>query len=66
MHLRVARLILVLRGAGRGNQRGIHGGAGFEQQAALDQQRIDCGQNLVGQLVFLQPMTKSEDGALIW
>ena len=35
------------------------------QQASLGEQLVDGGQNLIGQLVFFQPMTKAQDGALV-
>ena len=65
MHLWVAFLVLVLGGAGRCNQCGIHRSACLEQQALGCQKLVDSGQNLLGQLVFLQPMTKPQDGALV-
>jgi hypothetical protein len=65
MHLWVAFLVLVLGGAGRCNQGGIHRSACLEQQALGCQKLVDSGQNLLGQLVFLQPMTKPQDGALV-
>jgi hypothetical protein len=44
---------------------GIHGSADFEQQAALLQQFAHGSQDLIGQLVFLQPVAKPKNGALI-
>ena len=59
-HLGVAQTVLVLRRTRRGNQGGIDHGAHLEQQATLDKQLVDGGQ-----LVFLQPVAKAQDGALI-
>ena len=65
MHLRVTLFVLVLGGAGRCDQCGVHGCACFEQQALCCQQFIDGGQNLIGQFVPFQPVAKAQDGALI-
>jgi hypothetical protein len=61
----VSRFGFVLGRAGCWDEGGIHGGTHFEQQAALHQQLVNSGQNLVGQLVFLQPVTEPKNGALI-
>lgn len=65
VHLWIALSVLVLGGAGRCNQGGIDRSACLEQQALGCQQGVDGGQNLLGQLVFLQPVAKAQDGALI-
>lgn len=65
MHLGVALAIPVLRRTRRGNERSVHGAALPEQQALTAQQLIDSRQHAIGQLVFLQPVAKSEDGALV-
>jgi hypothetical protein len=65
VHFRVAGFIVVLGGTGSCYERGVHHGAGLEQQTALDQQVIDGGQDLFGQLMFFQPMTEPQDGALV-
>ena len=58
VHLWIALFVLVLGGAGCGDQRGVYRSASLEQQALGCQQIIDGGQNLIGQLVFLQPVRK--------
>ena len=63
MHFGVSGLVCILRWCGRGNQRGIDGGADFEQQAFADQQVVDSGQDFVGQLVLLHPVAKAKNGA---
>ncbi len=65
VHFRVAGFVVVLGGAGSRYERGVHHGAGLEQQTELDQQVIDGGQDLFGQLVLFKPMTESQDGALV-
>ena len=65
VHLRIALTVLVLGRAGRCDQRGIDHRAGLEQQALAAQQIVDQRQDLIGQLVLLQQMTESKDGALI-
>ena len=65
MHLWVALAIPGLRRTRRGNKRCVHGAALPEQQALTAQQLIDSRQHAIGQLVFLQPVAKSEDGALV-
>ena len=42
VHLRVTGLVFVLGGGGRGNQGGIHHGAGLQEQAVLGQKFIDA------------------------
>lgn len=64
MHLGITLLALVLGGAGRRNERGVDCRAGPEQQTALLQQAIDSGQDLICQLVMLQPVAETQDGAL--
>jgi hypothetical protein len=56
---------LFLVDAWRCNQCGVYRCARFEQQALGRQQFIDDGEDLLGQFVFLQPVAKPEDGALI-
>jgi hypothetical protein len=65
VHLGVACAGGVLGGAGRGNEGGIHGGSGLEQQPLGREHGVDGGHDLQGQVVGLQEMTESEDGALI-
>jgi hypothetical protein len=65
MDLGVALTGLVLRGAGRCDQRGVHHRARLEHQALAKQQFVDGCQDLVGQLVLLQQMTKPQDRRLI-
>ena len=65
MHLRVALAVLVLRRTWRGNERRVHCAALLEQQALPAQQIIDSRQDAIGQLVFLQPVAKPKNGALI-
>ena len=65
MHLGVALALLVLCLTWRGNERSVHGAAFFEQQALAAQHIIDSGQDAIGQLVFLQPVTKPQNGALV-
>lgn len=65
MHLWIALSVLVLGRARRCDQCGIDRSACLEQQALGCQKLVDSGQNLLGQLVFLQPMTKPQDGALV-
>ena len=48
MHLGISRLAFVLCRGGRGNQGGIDGGAGFEQQAFADQLGVDGSQHWLG------------------
>lgn len=65
VHLWVALSVLVFGRAGRCNQGSVYRSARLEQQALGGQQLVDGGQNLLGQLVFLKPMTKPQDGALV-
>lgn len=65
VHIGVARPVFVLGGAGRGDEGGIYGGAGFEQQAALLEQFVDGVQDALGQFVLLQLVTKAQYGALV-
>ena len=65
VHLGVALLVFVLGRRWRCNQCGVYRCARFEQQALGRQQFIDDGEDLLGQFVFLQPVAKPEDGALI-
>ena len=65
MHLWITLSVLVLGRAGRCDQRGVYRSACLEQQALRCQQVVDGGQNLLGQLVLLQPVAKAQDGALI-
>ena len=45
----------------------VHDRAGHEQQAVLDQQLVDNGeQDLLCQLVFLQSAAKAQEGAFTW
>lgn len=54
VHLAVLCLVFVQGGGGRCNQRGIHHGTCLQLQPFGLQQRVDRGQNLIGQLVALQ------------
>lgn len=65
MHLRVTRAILVLGRAGRGNERGIDGGARFEQQAPGRKQGVDGGHDLQGQVIDFEQAARPQDGALV-
>lgn len=65
MHLGVPATALVLGGAGRCNQGGIHLGALAKEQAVLGQHGVDFGQELLGNAVFNQAMPKAQDGAFI-
>ena len=65
LHLGVALAALVLGRTRRGNQGRVHRAALPEQQALLAQQVIDSGQDGIGQFVFLQPVRKPQDGALV-
>ena len=65
VHLRVPLAVLVLGGAGRGDQGGVHHGAALEQQATGHQPGVDASQNLRRQLVLLQQVAKAQDGAFV-
>ena len=65
VHLRVAGFVVVLGGAGSRYERGVHHGAGLEQQTALDQQVINGGQDLFGQLVLFQSMAEPQNSAFV-
>ena len=65
VHLRIALPVLVLGGAGCGNQSGIDDGAALEHQAARHQAGVDGAQDLRSQRVLLQQMAKAQDGALV-
>ena len=65
MHLRVALAVLVIRRTRRGDESSGYGAAFLKHQALLAEQTIDAGQDAFGQLVFFQPVAKSEDGALV-
>ena len=65
VHLWIALSVLVLGRAGRCNQGSVYRSTRLEQQALGCQQFVDGGQNLLGQLVLLQPVAKPQNGALI-
>ena len=65
VHTGVAFTGLVIGGTRRCDQRGVHHRASLEHQALALQQFVDRGQNLIGQLVLLQQMTKPQDRGLI-
>lgn len=65
MHFRVACFVFVLGRGWRRNQGGIDHGAGFDQQAALNQDVVDGGQNLFCEIVFFQPVPKTQSGGLV-
>ena len=65
VHLRVALAFVVLGGAGRCNQGGIHHRACLEHQPAINQFGIDSRQYLRAQVVLLEHVSKAQDGAFI-
>jgi hypothetical protein len=65
MHLRVTLTGLVLGRAGRRNDAGIDHRACLEQQALLGQGGVDGSQDLSGNLVSFQQMSKAQDGCLV-
>lgn len=65
MHLWVTRLVFVPGGGGGSNQGRAYGRAGLQGQAALGQQFIDGAQDLLGELVLLQPMFEAQDGGFV-
>ena len=65
MRLRVALAVFDLGGTRHGNQGRFHCAALPEQQALAASQIIDSGQDGIAQLVFLQPVAKPKNGALI-
>ena len=66
MHLGVSGFAFVLGGAGGRNKCGVDCRTGLEKEA-LDSVRgsVDSSQDLIGQLVFFQPVAKAQDGALV-
>ena len=58
VHLRVARFVLVLGGAGRGNDGGVHDGAPAQGQAIGQQQLAYLGKDGFAQIVGLQQVAK--------
>ena len=65
VHLGVARFVLVLNEGGRGSQDGVDHRVRFEEQAALAQQRVDHGQNLLVQFVLFHAVAKAQAGRSI-
>ena len=65
VHLRVSFTAGVLGRARCGDQRGIDHCAAAQHQALGTQQQIDGCQDSLGQLVLLQHMAESQDGALV-
>jgi hypothetical protein len=54
VHLRVARLLLILRRARRADDRGVHDGAALQRHAAGLQHPADFGKQLLAQFVRLK------------
>ena len=64
-HFRVALLRFVLRRRRRIDDRGVNDGSFAQHQTALGQQRIYLREDLLGQLVAFQQVTKVQDRRLI-
>ena len=58
VHLRISRFVLVLGGAGRGNDGGVHDGAPAQAQAIGLQQLAYLGEDGFAQIVALQQVAK--------
>jgi len=65
LHLGVAAAAVILGRARCRNQRGVDQRALLEQQPALGQQGIDLSQQPLGQAVFLQAVTETQNGTLV-
>ena len=65
VHLRISLTAGVLGRARRRDQRGINHRAAAQHQTLGAQQEIHGRQNPLGQLVLLQHMTETQDGALV-
>ena len=65
MHLGVALAVFVFCRTGRGNERRVHCAAFLEQQALRAEQVVDAGEHFTDQFVFLQPVAKPQNGALL-
>lgn len=60
-HLRVSCFVFVLGGCGSKNQGGVDCGARLERQTAMREVFINSAEDLLDHLVFLQPLSKSQD-----
>ena len=66
VHLWVVRTRAVLHGAGRCDQRSVHHGTLFKQQAlGGDEYSVDRGQHLQAQIMGLEQVTEPQNGAPI-
>ena len=65
MHLGIALAGLVLGRTRRGDDGGVHHGAGLEHQAMLGQASVDGAQHLWREFVLLQQVPEPQDGGLV-
>jgi len=65
MHLGIALAGLVLGRTRRGDDGGVHHGAGLEHQAMLGQACVDGAEHLWREFVLLQQVPEPQDGGLV-
>lgn len=65
VHFFVPFAVFVLGGAGRGNDGGIYQGASAREQPLVCKILVDQRKYLVGQRVFFQQVTETQDGGFI-
>ena len=64
-HLGITLLVLVLGRTRGGDQRGIDDGAALHGQALVGEHGIDFGKDRHGQIMLLQQMPETQDGAFV-